>query len=71
MNATTRRKRAILRDRRRGLDDGPAFIGPMTGWDLFVVNRYAQLRSVAQLVRPPGMSPEEMDRQVDEVIRGR
>lgn len=94
MNAATRRKRAILRDRRRYGVAAPvptAFgIAPMTGWDLWMLSQvrlldqvalptpppaelpdpFAFLRRTAQLVKPVGMSPAEMDQAVREVWEG-
>lgn len=79
MKATTRRKRAILRDRRRTAMWGPpqAIIVPMSGWDLFAMARYGvpgamltTFRNTAQLVRPPGMTTAEVDQAVREVWEG-
>ncbi|MBW5254954.1 hypothetical protein JGS39_39455 [Streptomyces sp. P01-B04] len=49
MNQRTRLKRAVLRDRRRGYDDGPALIGPMTGFDLYLTKIYSPLAALAQI----------------------
>lgn len=40
MNARTRRKRAIVRDRRRGWDGITPLIGPLNGYDLFLISKY-------------------------------
>lgn len=44
MKATMRRKRAAVRDRRRGPRgdyDGPPIIGPLTGYDLYLTRAYS------------------------------
>lgn len=53
MNARTRAKRRTLRERRyaRRYGEGPVLLGPMTGWDLFVLQRYAG--APAHLQTPP------------------
>ncbi|MFJ8719764.1 hypothetical protein ACIRD9_42635 [Streptomyces violaceus] len=49
MNAATRRRRALLRDRRRDNRDenlyGPPLIRALTGWDLYISAQYAELRA--------------------------
>jgi hypothetical protein len=35
-----RRKRAILRDRRRGWHGITPLLGPLTGFDLYLIHRY-------------------------------
>lgn len=40
MKPRARRKRAILRDRRRGWHGITPLIGPLTGYDLFLIRRY-------------------------------
>lgn len=37
----SRRKRAIVRDRRRGWSGITPLIGPLNGHDLFLISRYA------------------------------
>lgn len=54
MKASTRRKRAVLRDRRRDNRDealyGAPIIRALTGWDLYLVNQWDRVRSVAQMM---------------------
>ena len=73
MKESTRRRRAILRIRRLDNRDerlyGPPLIRALTGWDLYLASQYAQLHTVAQLVKPPGMSPEEMTGHARETFR--
>ncbi|MFE4960406.1 hypothetical protein ACFRCW_42330 [Streptomyces sp. NPDC056653] len=59
MNIRSRRERAILRNRRRGDVDGPPFIGPMTGYELFLANRY-QTEQIVRLVAPPDRVAEAL-----------
>lgn len=40
MNPRNRRKRGILRDRRRGWNGITPLIGPLNGYDRFLINRY-------------------------------
>ncbi len=40
MKPRTRRMRAIIRDRRRGWSGIVPLIGPLTGYDLYLLNRY-------------------------------
>lgn len=40
MRPSIRRKRAIVRDRRRGWHGITPLIGPLTGYDLFLIHRY-------------------------------
>lgn len=42
MGPRSRRKRAILRDRRRGWHGIVPLLGPLTGYDLYLINRYYQ-----------------------------
>ena len=50
MKATTRHKRAILRDRRRDNRDaalyGPPLIRAMTGWDLYLMAQWDRVRAL-------------------------
>lgn len=73
MKEATRRRRAILRDRRRDNRDhalwGEPLLRVLNGWDLYIASQYARLHAVAQLVKPPGMSPEEMAGHAREAFR--
>lgn len=40
MNPRTRRKRAIVRDRRRGWHGITPLIGPLNEYDLFLIRKY-------------------------------
>lgn len=68
-----RRQRAILRDRRRDNRDearyGDPLIRGLNGWDLYIMSQWEQLHAVAQLVKPPGMSPQEMTSNAREAFR--
>lgn len=73
MLPSTRRKRAILRDRRLDNRDealyGPPIIRALTGYDLYIMSQWQQLHAVAQLVKPPGMSPGEMTTNARQAFR--
>lgn len=54
MKGATRRKRAILRDRRRDRRDealyGPPLIAAMTGWDLYITAQYRDVARLAEMI---------------------
>jgi hypothetical protein len=59
MNARTRLKRAVLRDRRRN-DGRPAIIGPLTGWEVYLARAYAPVYARMMGIPDPGHTPESV-----------
>lgn len=49
MRLRARKARSVLRDRRRGVDDRPALIGPLSAFDLYLLNLYSQVAFVVDI----------------------
>ena len=62
--------RVVRREKRRearAWGGTPLFV-ELTGLDVFILNRYAVLNHIAQIVKPEDMSAEDMQRVVRQVL---